>query len=610
MAEANTGTGGISPIPPGIAAAVASGRMVTPADILQGGIPNSVPQQPGETQQQAQSTDLQQGAFDVAKSVSNYVNSLPNTADITAKNTQGTDLIAQGKIAVNDAMAKAKAKELADNASAAAYFGLTPGASDGVVAKYSMQIADAENQLDAKRQEILGKQQTSFFDDPISWFFNQMALPYDIAEFHTLSNTASHKLDILQKLEQATLEQFKINAGVDQATAAAVVDGQNKAALGEALVNQASSGVQTAQLGISETSVRMQSTMDGFNASVAAHQAAVADVNLEINKATLGINQRQIADTDARLLIEQDQNKRQEQQAQVQLALSNMQLGNEQIAAQARNDLNERFAKAAAVWKVAPITVEQWRLMSDGPTKQFWDRAIMAPEIQDGKAPALGYDATDALAKANAVNAPLTPGINYVRDKLVTMRDNVIAPQQYTWKSLSPDTQHVMIQNAIQENVKKEVNNIQDTGGIFSPGSLRSTLSIASGEASLAETKIGAALAPAARADPTLATKSDMILETAVQLINKGVLTPATAAYEINRIYRAIIQDNNEQRQYQEFRINPLDPQANGFKTIVQFGNNWGSKAPVNMVSPAAVEAVLTRMILRESMNNTLPGVP
>lgn len=591
-------------LPPGIMSAVAENRQTTPADILSGGISNGSSGQPTQPPQA-----IQDGAVDLANSIKGYVSSLPSTAGITAKNTQGTDMIAAGQIAVNEAIAKAKAKEISDNASAAAAFGLTPGAVDGTIAKYSTAIMQAENQVDAKRQEILGKQQLSFFDDPIQWFFNQVALPYDIAEFHTLSSTASHKLDILKRMEEATLETFKINAGVDQATASAILDGQNKAAAGQALVAQAASGVQVAQLGISETSVRMTASKEAFDASIHAHQSWVSDQRLAIDQTQLGISQRQVDNADARLLLETDQAKRQEQQAAVQLQMSNLTLGNEQIQAQARLDLNSRLAKAADVWKVQPITVEQLRLMGDGPTKQFWERVISDPATQDGRAPALGYDATDALARANAINAPLTPSINHVRDKLITIRDNVILPQQLTWKSLSPDTQHAQIQNAIQAEIKKEVANIPDQGGIFSPGSLRSTLSIGQGEASLANTKIGAALAPAAKADPTLATRASMIMDTAVQLIQTGKATPAEMAKEINRIYTAIVQDNNELRQYQEFRISPLDPQVNGYKTSIQFGTDWGSKAAVNMLSPSAVEAVLTRSILRQNLQSTLPGI-
>jgi hypothetical protein len=593
MAEPN-----LPAIPPGIAGAIASGRMVTPADILQGGVPAStVAQEPPQQQQ----NDVKDGAVNVATSVANYINSLPDTSGITAKNTQGTDMIAQGKIAVNDAIAKAKAKEIQDNATAAAYFGLTPGATDGVIAKYSMQIADSEAQLDAKRQEILGKQQQSFFDNPISWFFNQLALPYDIAEFHTLSNTATHKLDILKRLEDATLEAFKVNAGVDQATAAAVLDGQNKAALGEALVNQAASEVQVGHLGVQETSVRMQGTMDAFNASVAQHQAWVSDQNLAVNQATLDINKRQIDNNDARLLIEQNEAKTREQQAQVNLSLSKINLDNAQLQAEGRADINNRLMKIAQTWKMTPITAEQLNMMSDGPLKQFLMSKLIDPNIQEGKAPALGYDAVDAVSKANAINAPLTPGMNIVREKLIKIESDIIGPQQFTWKQLDPSVQHIQLQNAIQAEVKKEVNNIPDQGGIFSPGSLRATLSIGQGEASLANTKIGAALAPAAKADPTLPTSASMILQTALQLIQAGKATPAEMASEVNRIYTAIIADNNDQRQYQEFRLNPLDPQINGFKTSVQFGNDWGSKAPVNMVSPSAVEAVLTRMLLRQT---------
>lgn len=595
----------LPPLPPGIMAAVAQGKPVEPADILSGSIPIGTQEQ--QQPQQAKQS-VQQGSVDLANSINGYISSLPSISGITQQNTAGTNAIAAGQVAVNEAIAKAKAKEIGDNAAAAASFGLTPGASDGAIAKYSAAISDAEGALDAKRQEILGKQQQSFFENPIQWLFNQVALPYDIAEFHTLSSTASHKLDILKRMEEATLEQFKINAGVDQATASAVVDGQNKIALGQAQVAQAASGVQVAQLGISETSVRMTGTNEAFQASIAAHQAYISDLNVAINQSQLDLNKKALDDNDARLLLETNAAKRQEEAAVVSLERNQIALGNEQQSQLGRLDLDARLARAANVWKVAPITFNQLNLMSDGAVKRFWEAQIIDPDVQNGRAPALGYDATDALAKSNAANAPLTPAINYYKDKLITIRDNVIAPQLYTWKSLSLDTQHAQIQTAIQNEVRKEVNNIPDQGGIFSPGSLRNTLAIGQGPASLANTQIGAALSPAAKADPTLPTRAGMIIDTAINLINAGKLTIAQASKEINTIYTAIIQDNNEQRQYQLFRLNPLDPQVNGFKTMVQFGNDWGSKAPVNMVSPAAVEALLTRSIIRQNYQASFPA--
>jgi hypothetical protein len=549
---------------------------------------------------------IQQGAVNVAQSMQSYISALPNVSEGARLATSGAQTVAAGQIAKASAEAEANAKLQRDNSWTAAQFGMTPGAADGTVATMSAAIFANERALDAKRAEILKKQDSSFFDNPVDWLFNQVALPYDIAAFNTMVGTTDHKLDVLKKLQDATKEGYQLNAGVDTANAAAVLAGQTQMALGTAVEKASEATFKAAQLGISETSVRMQATMDGFKAAVDGNAAAVAAEHLVLSKQGIAIQEKQLEQGDVRLALEKDNAARASLQAAVNLELSKLQLGDLKAKDEQLGILNDRLAKVAAIYKVNPVTYQQLQVMGDGPQKDFWMQGIMDPNLQEGGR--IGFDTTDALQKMNAKNLPMTPAINYVRDKLITVRDNVILPQIQTWKSLSPDSQHLQVQNGIQAAVTKEVKNIPDAGGIYSPGTLASTLSIGTGEASLANTKIGAMLSPAARADPTAPTKASMILDTAKLLIQSGKATPAEMAEEINRIYTAIIVDNNNTRQYGLMSLKGLDPAIEGFKTSVQFGNSWGSRVPVNLTSKAAVEQVLTRMIIQDRLNDVNKG--
>lgn len=549
---------------------------------------------------------LQRGAMSVADSMRNYVSSLPNTQPMVAQNAAGNQLEAAGKQAVNQAQVEAAIRLQADNAKVAAAFGFTPGASDGTIAAFSKQIADNETALDQKKSEILQKQGLSFFDDPVQWLFNQVALPYDIAEFNTRVSTSEHKLDVLKKMEEATLEGYKINAGVDVAASSVLLKGMNDQAAATALQESSKFGLQAAQLGVSETSVRMTATMDGFNAAVAANSQLIQLQHLDIAQKGIAISEQNLDLAKIHSKLEEESADRAKQMGAIELQRQTLALGSDQDKQKSLTELNDRLLRASTVLKVNPVTWQQLQVMGDGPQKEFWMRAISDPNIQESGR--LGFDATNALATANNFNLPMTPGINIVREKLINIRDNVIAPQQLTWKTLSPDSQHLQIQTAISSAVTREAHNIPDQGGIFSPGTLSSTLSIGQGEASLANTKIGAALAPAAKADPNMATRADMIISTASQLIQAGKATPSEMAAEIKRIYTSILVDNNNQRQYGLMGLKALDPNVEGYNTIVSMGG-YGNSKPVNLTSQAQIEALLTRKAIQQNLEQLRGGV-
>lgn len=552
-------------------------------------------------------TSVQQGSVDLTNSVQNYLNALPSAGPAVAQTSAGAQLKAAGDIAVARAQAEAAIKLQTDNAAAAARFGFTPGAPSGINAKLSEDILALENTMDAKRGDILKKQGTSFFDDPVGFLFNQVALPYDIAEFNTLAGTQEHKLAVLHSLGAATDEQMKRNAAVDTASGTALLAGESQRALGQAQLTEADASFKAVQQGMQATSIRMTGSEQQFNAAVAANSALVAAQKLVIEQNNSDIMKQQYDLSVINSNRQADADKRLAEIQSVEMVQRNLNLGNDQEKVVALHDLNTRLLKAATVYGIDPVSWQQLQIMGDGPLKRMLDQAITDPNVQQNGH--LGFDATTSLNTANTLNLALTPGMNIVREKMIGWENAAIAKSGgvYTWKQMDPGAQHLAQQTSIQDETRKEARNIQDTGGIYSPNSLFKTLQIGQGEASLANTQIGAILAPLANTDQRYPTKASDVLTTAANLISSGKSTPAQMAAEVSRIYTAIMVDNNDVRQYNRLVMPSLDPLTDGYHTYVANPFSYGSSTPLNLTSRSAVEGYLTRLSIANKMLTQVP---
>lgn len=542
----------------------------------------------------------------VNASITDLVNSMPGGGQSEALTKQGSELQAEGQREVNEANVRAAVKMKMDNAAVAAAFGfMTPRGQSISAAELSEKIAIEEKDLDERRSMILAKQEASFFDNPISWISNQISLPFDIAAFNNVNAGQEHHLAVLHRLASFTEEQIKINAAVDTAAGAGMLDGMNKMATAKALEQQAASSLAVAQLGVHANSVRLAATEDMFRNSIATNELKVKAVEISLREKGLSMEEEKLSLEKVHSTLEQNAALRAEESHKLEIIQRQLTLGNEQERVAAKLDLNKRLLIAAQVFKLDPINVDQLQLLGSGPQKAFWEQAISDPNIQSGR---LGFDAASALDVANKLNMPLTPGINIVREKLITWQQNAIANEGggITWKALGPEVQHFKVQKLIADNAVSEMKNIPNEGGIFSPPSLVKVLQIGTGDAALANTKIGAALAPLAARTPNYATKADDILAVAADLIAKGEASPAQMAAEINKIYTAILVDNNDVRQYSLLGLKAPTAGVEGFKTSIQLGNAFGSKAIVNMTSPAAVEGILTRLLTNRQITETI----
>lgn len=562
---------------------------------------------------------VQEAAKAYQASVTDLTSSLPFGGTGQSLANQGSDLERAGQVAMNEATMRAAIKLQADNATQAAMFGFTPGAPTGIKAELSQKIQAEQRDLDQRREMILSKQQTGFFDNPLSWAVNQITLPYDIAAFNTRNAGQEQHLAVLHSLAILNDDQYRTNAAIDTAASTSLLDGMNTLAAAKAFKEKAASANQAAQLGMEGIRIRMAASADMFRTAVVLNDERIKEVqlgfqrqglenattHLELAKAHDVREQEAAVRAEVQSNIAQDTNNRATESHKLDMEVRSLHLGSEQDKKVILDKLNERLANVSRVLNLAPMTWQELQVMGSGKQKDFWENAARDPNFQEGR---LGYDATSAMQTANTFNLPLNPGINIVRDHLIKAQDQAIAEAGggITWKSLGPDVQHYKIQEQIIKRVSAELRNIPDGGGLFSPPSLLKVLEIGQGDSSIAQSKIGTALSPLASSTPNYAFKADDVMATAIQLINDKKATPAEMATEIANIYTAVMVDNNDIRQYGRMALKPPTAGVEGFNTTVQMGINFNGRQSINMVSRAAVESALTRLMTRQIMRESI----
>jgi hypothetical protein len=545
--------------------------------------------------------------------------------------TAGTQQTAQAEADIATLQGAAAAKLQADNQAAAARYGMLPGAGSLNVVAISEHLKNLEERILGEQEDLRGTLNQSFLDNPVQWIVNQFKIPHMARIQMQDEATYQQQSDVLTSMAAHTEEAFKVNAGVDTANATAMAVALSSKAFGQAKERLAQDQFEAAKIGIEATNVRLAATRDQFEASVQFNNAINQKTDIGIKQQQLqisqqefelqgrrftadqeqrakeldisykrldqentkiGIEQQQLAINDNRLQIEKDQNARQAALAPFQLLLEQTQSADAVIRAQSKADLQQKLNAALVMSNMNPMTVDQYIALPDTKRKQFLADQMMDPNLQGGQ---YGFNATDAVRRVNSYEIPLPSGVDYVRNKLTDYMQNAITqvgPQLF--KTLPLEDQNAKIQGSIQASLAREMNNIPDTGGMFSPPPLLSTVKIPA----VFSTDIGKALLPLANGNPQYATKSQDIYAMAATMIHEGKLTVGQAADQISQIYTAIATDVSNQRQYQRFQV--VGPsKESGFKQTVLTGG-FSSSTTVDNTNAGAVATTLQRMLYNQ----------
>lgn len=495
-----------------------------------------------------------------------------NAANAQAQAATSED--AQAQVIINTVQMNARLKTQQRTASEAAFFGTDPDADTYMVKALGDDIRTTQADIMQRDKMINEKMNTSFFDDPISYIANQFSLPTDVASRNARVSQLEQREETLSKLNALTTEAGQKNMTIEQNITAATVNASNTKLLNAAIIANANSQKEIAQLGLTGINVRMAGNKQQFDAVVAGHNANVQEQGLSLQKAQFGLaQQREAREAEA-----------QKSRLELDTLIKQSTIEDKQKKAESEALLQDKLNRATSTFSMAPITLNEFKLMS-GKQRDKLEQMMMDPDVQNGRA---GPTPAAALDTMSGLNIPGNPGLNMTRSKLIAIQVAEKEKLGQMLHSMKPEEVQMKVNKGIEDTVKKEANNIPAVGGFYSPPPLQKVLTIPA----VAATSLAQELAVFGK-DPQAATDANMIFRVANDLAAKDPSKIPQLANEIATIYAAINVDNNTTHQYNKLALPALP--SNQFKTQVQTGKGWSGAEVINMANKVNVEATLIR---------------
>lgn len=497
---------------------------------------------------------------------------------------------AAGKIAVDTANEMAAIKQQNDDGFAAAQVGMTPGAPSALTVQLTDAIKDSAQKALAKNAQIQQMQGVSFWDDPMEWIVNQVAIPYEQDSLQSAVNEGTIAAQNLKDLGAQFNQQAKVDALVDTGASATRLAGMAQMTLGAAAQTAAEAKMRVASIGLDAVNVAARLSQEQFTNAIAANGQQMDGVRLQLQ-----------ANSDARS----------EAMMPYQQALKDAQI-------QSKQDTND--GRIAAVntanmvlknFSMAPITSFQQLAQMPKQMKDF----IASNATNENMAAFGAFSSTPAnalgvLGQASGLGIAIPPGVKNTVGKLqqiaaATLANNDKAaqttPGALTSRAMNPQQRSAKIDEGIQSSLQQEAQNIPVTGGIYSPPSLAQTLSLTGGSQfpALADYfKVTGIIDKSNPGGSTIPTDPSLLAYGALQLIRSGKATPEQMGQEISNVYSAAAIQNNNIRGYSKLSMPfpaPGDPKS-AFNMSVPAPNGNDRPLILNMFNQAAVTAYLYRL--------------
>lgn len=482
--------------------------------------------------------------------------------------------------AKNDAerlIAARKLKREAENKEEMAQYGTNKDASSYILSAMSGNILSINKELDQRTAKLQEKLDTKFTDDPIGWITNQFTIPGDVLAFTHRASDLERNYGVMKKMLDLSKDTVALNNSIDAGTSmeiAAAVERQN---LASAAANVAKSQQALASMNLTGVNIRNATTMNQAHIVIAAQAAQAKEQELQLARGAAW---------------------RAERGLQLQEEMKNLMMDEKREKIETRQIIQKKLDNYAAVTNTTPLTVAEFDRYS--PQNKVKMEAIMNdPDVDAGR---LGANTANALANANSLGWPTSPGVRYVRDKLTNWTATLptsIPAGQTPWEKLKPAEQLVKEQAFIEAKVKEEAKNIPKEGGIYSPPSLLKVLEIPL----VQKLSIAKDLSVVAGLDHRAPTDAKQVMQIAIDKVSRGEASPALMAAEISSMYTMIRVDNNTQRAYSRMVI----PDLKDFKTAVSMsGILRGRSEVLDMTNTAQLEnAILRESVAQGRIKNT-----
>lgn len=481
---------------------------------------------------------------------------------------------------VNTIKGQAAAKQHSDDAIAAQQLGVD---NDGF-AKKSAQISSSYDELlgyDKQLKEIAGH---TLLNDPVNWVADLFRKPViDDKRAAVVQELGDQNL-ALKNAQSATSAQFAVNASLDVATGANIIDAQNKAIAAKAAEASAVTGQEAAKYQNSALMAITSLTNAGFDAAVKANavNANAADIAFKgmLVPAQVGF-------------YSATEGERAEVTAQ-------------KLETQQERDLFTKDLQSASevTGGAIPNTIAGYNNLKDANQRSAANNIIAANKVDRGT---YGIDPIAAVNNAQGAGiVSATPGEEMTRRFI----GGAIAKAEQINDSKGVNTKFRQLDPATRKELSLGQLNGEVTASlqdVSKPGSIYSTLSVAKAAAlaPIASTDIGKAIAPLG-ADKNYAINGNDLISTAKDLISKNQLNVPQAAAQLKQIAQTLQMATNAAVMPQRYRLPVLgSDRAPGYNMSVQMPasvNPLGGKITkiVDFTNPAEVETFITRSLLQD----------
>lgn len=510
--------------------------------------------------------------------------------DVSSIMTQaGSTSVAEQAAMKESAAAKSEVERLqtarklskeAANKAQIAEFGTNPEASSYVLSSMAHSLIQQHGELIQRDKALQSKLDTKFGDDPIGWLTNQFTIPGDVLAFAHKAEALDRTNAVMEKLLARSKDVVALNAAIDSGTNLEISAALEKQNMNEAIVRSSEAQQRLQTMNLNAVNIRRATTMDSVRIMLDAQNMDFKVQELQLQRAA---------------------GWRAEQALVLQREMKELAMDEKLEKMETKVILQKKLNNIAAVTGSKPITVGEY-MAASGKTRDMYERLMTDPDIENQR---IGYNTAVAVETANQYNFPLTPGINYVRDKLIKIAATapaLIPVGQTPYDKLKPAEQLAVTQKAYEAAIAKERLAIPIEGGIYSPPSLSKVLEIPTVQMlSLAKD-----LSPLAQNKET-PTDPGLLFATAIDKINRGESTPKQMAAELKFIFTAISMDNNTQRDYKRLVLPPLTEKA-GYKMNVYTGKGWKGLENLDLTNNIQVENALMRQIAQQALDKQFRG--
>lgn len=510
----------------------------------------------------------------------------------------GAALSAKGKIAVDRANEEAALKLKNDNSYAADLVGLTPGAWDDLAIQSLGNFRKASTEAMGQLSKIKSMQATSFWDAPLDFIGNQIALPFEKDTLASIADERAVSLSTLEAMSKVFENSAKINQSIDTGASAARMVGLSNMALGEAAQTAGQAQMAAARLGIDQAKFfgQINTQIFGVGLTVLDAQEKMISLRMRMEEGERSAE---------RLEIDKAHKAFQDFQRQLQT--------DDRDARKAADVVTLSYVNnASKVFGMQTFESLQAFYKSNPKMKSFLESVAYDPDVINGL---LGPDPAAAYLRLTQSGAPIPEGMRQTVAYINTIQQKVIAGNT-GWGELKPEQRVVELNKAIQKTNKDSLSIIPAEGGFYSPPPLKAMLSVNSEVAGL---KISQYLRPLAESNDRMPSDPGFILRAAQSLIAEGKSNPQEMATEIQKLFFSGVGVTSTTKQYNKFLLpgpNPLDPNSQFLMIvpnltpsgILRSGNQ--DTQTLNMFSAPSISTYLLRQSVGKtpSISPSAPG--